>query len=73
MENNLRLLIVDDDPDDREFFMEAVKEVDETIECVTASNGIQPLQWLRHTGHPVPDLIFSDISMPLLNGRNWPK
>jgi CheY-like chemotaxis protein len=50
--------------------MEAVKEVDETIECVTVSNGIQAQQWLRHTGHPVPDLIFLDINMPPLNGRN---
>ncbi|MEO5594102.1 MAG: response regulator [Chitinophagaceae bacterium] len=70
MDNNLRLLIVDDDPDDREFFIEAIKDVDETIECITASNGIQALEWLRDTGHPLPDLIFLDISMPLLNGRN---
>jgi len=69
MKDNLRLLIVDDDPDDRELFMEAVREVDESIECFTAKNGLQALEILRDLNQQLPDLIFLDISMPLLNGR----
>ena len=69
MENNISLLIVDDDPDDRELFIEAVKDVDEDIECVTANNGLQALEWLQDTSNPLPNLIFLDIRMPLLNGK----
>ena len=69
MKTSMRLLIVDDDPDDRHLFIEAVKEVEPDIDCVTATNGAQALELLKDTGHPLPDLIFLDISMPLLNGK----
>jgi DNA-binding NtrC family response regulator len=68
MKNNMHLLLVDDDPDDRELFIEAVKEIDASINCVAAKNGLQALEWLKDDSHPIPDLIFLDISMPLLNG-----
>jgi DNA-binding NtrC family response regulator len=68
MKRNMRLLIADDDPDDRHLFIEAVKEVND-IECITANNGLQALEWLQDTAHPLPDLIFLDISMPQLNGK----
>lgn len=69
MKNNISLLIVDDDPDDRELFIEAVKDVDENIECVTANNGQQALELLKNPLLPLPHLIFLDIRMPLLNGK----
>ena len=68
--NNLRLLIVDDDEDDSDLFIEAVEEVDERIACNTAKNGLAALEWLRDSRHTLPDLIFLDISMPLLNGTD---
>jgi hypothetical protein len=43
MKRNMRLLIADDDPDDRHLFIEAVKEVND-IECITANNGLQALE-----------------------------
>src|SRR5664279_4674386 len=70
MQKHMSLLVVDDDPDDRELFIEAVKEVDQMIECFTAKNGLQALEWLRDQTHSAPDLIFLDISMPMLNGKN---
>jgi DNA-binding NtrC family response regulator len=69
MKKQLSLLIVDDDPDDRIFFIEAAKEVDENIECMTASNGQKALDLLRNSLSSLPDLIFLDIRMPLLNGK----
>jgi DNA-binding NtrC family response regulator len=69
MEKKLRLLIVDDDPDDRTFFMEAAKEIDEDIECITANDGQKALALLRSSLSSLPDLIFLDIRMPLLNGK----
>jgi DNA-binding NtrC family response regulator len=69
MKKKLSLLIVDDDPDDRAFFIEAAKEIDENIDCMTANDGQKALDLLRNSLAFLPDLIFLDIRMPLLNGK----
>jgi DNA-binding NtrC family response regulator len=69
MKNNMSLMIVDDDPDDRTLFIEAVKEVDEHIECITATNGQEALDLLRNPAAVLPDLIFLDIRMPRFSGK----
>ena len=63
--------IVDDDPDDQELFIEALKGLDEFCQCITAFNGQEALQKLN-TDMPVPpDFIFLDLNMPLMNGRQF--
>ena len=63
--------IVDDDPDDQELFIEALKGLDESCTCITAFNGKEALQKLQ-TGMPGPlDFIFLDLNMPLMNGRQF--
>lgn len=65
---DIRLLIVDDDADDRNLFIEAVKEVDEGIECITAADGQQALDLLKNATR-LPDFIFLDLRMPRFNGK----
>ena len=69
MKNSMSFLIVDDDADDRMLFIEAVKEIDKTIECKIARNGEQALKLLSNIEYPLPDFIFLDIRMPRLNGK----
>ena len=69
MKNSLCFLLVDDDADDRTLFIEAVEEIDKTIECKTANNGEQALALLRNTENSLPDFIFLDIRMPRINGK----
>ncbi len=69
MKNSMSFLIVDDDADDRMLFIEAVKEIDKTIECKIANNGEQALKLLKNTEYPLPDFIFLDIKMPRLDGK----
>lgn len=72
MENNKpvrKILLIDDDADDRKYFVEAVQEIDVAIECVTAKDGEQALQLLRDTQFSLPDYIFLDLRMPKINGR----
>jgi CheY-like chemotaxis protein len=56
----------DDDAEEIEFFSEAVKLIDPSIECVTAVDGANALEVLEKM--PVPDLIFLDMNMPKMNG-----
>jgi DNA-binding NtrC family response regulator len=69
MKQNMTLFIVDDDADDRKLFIEAVKELDERIECVSAINGEQALEMLKNPVNALPDFIFLDIRMPRINGK----
>ncbi|WP_153799173.1 response regulator [Foetidibacter luteolus] len=63
------ILIVDDDEDDKQLFFEAVKEVDETIECRAASDGMEALKMLNDKKNSVPDYIFLDLRMPGIGGK----
>ena len=63
------VLIVDDDDDDREMFCEAVNEISKAIVCIHATDGLAALEILTHKNKQVPDLIFLDLNMPGLNGK----
>jgi CheY-like chemotaxis protein len=63
------LFIIDDDVEDQEIFIEAVKEVSSTIRCQTSTSGEDALKKLEQSGEAMPDLIFLDLNMPKLNGK----
>jgi DNA-binding response OmpR family regulator len=65
----MTILLVDDDADDRKLFFEAVRDVDETISCLSAVNGQEALHYLKNSDNAVPDFIFLDLRMPGLSGR----
>ena len=59
---------IDDDVDDQEIFGMAVSEVDASISCVFASDGIEALDKLWGM-EILPDCIFIDLNMPRMNGK----
>jgi len=63
------VLLVDDDIDDQDLFIEAVNEVDDSIECMSASNCEEALDLLKNKKIGMPDMIFLDLNMPRLNGK----
>ena len=69
MKTGKRILIADDDADDKELFIEAVKEIDPYIECITAKDGLHALELLRDVTCSPPDLIFLDLRMPRFSGK----
>jgi CheY-like chemotaxis protein len=69
MSKKRTFFIVDDDIDDQDLFIEAVSEVDKSIECMSASNCEEALEMLRNRRIGLPDMIFLDLNMPRLNGK----
>ena len=66
----ITLLIVDDDADDRQLFINTVHEIDDQIVCMTATDGFQALELLnKPVDTPLPDAIFLDLRMPRINGK----
>lgn len=71
MEHPKTLYLIDDDTDDLEFFCEAAAKVDPSITCVTSSDSLSSLNAFKHYDVPVPDFIFLDLNMPLVDGRKF--
>jgi len=65
----MKVLLVDDDADDRSLFIQAIFQVDRTITCYVMSDGQQALRFLEDVNNPVPDYIFLDLRMPRIDGR----
>lgn len=63
------IFLVDDDEDDREVFLEALHEVNDSFLFVTAEDGEKAMKYLSDDSNRLPDLIFLDMNMPRLDGR----
>jgi len=65
--NHNNILLIDDDADDRLIFIDALDEIAAGIECATAKNGLEAIEYLK-SAIAIPSLIFLDLNMPLMNG-----
>lgn len=68
MSKMLRVLIIDDDPDDRDLFCNGVHAINPEIECLTARHGSDALYLLNLPTFSKPDIIFLDLNMSRING-----
>lgn len=72
MQANKTILIVEDDPDDRELLVYAVKNADPVVEVQLAENGQEAINYLQQqvtSQAPLPGLIVLDLNMPCLDGK----
>jgi CheY-like chemotaxis protein len=65
----MNVLFVDDDIDDREFFIDALSYVDAGISCTLVKDCEEALSFLD-TSTELPEYIFLDIHMPEMNGKS---
>lgn len=65
------IVCLDDDPDDRDLLMSAIKDVDSSYKVINGDNGIKGmyiLEQLKQIGQ-IPCLIILDLNMPLMDGE----
>lgn len=69
MTEPLICLLIDDDHDDSEMFQLAIERTKIPVDCIVANSAIQALKLLKDDEEMIPDFIFVDLNMPLMNGR----
>lgn len=62
--------LIDDDADDQEIFISALGKISPAIRNISAYNGQDALDKLSASKEK-PDIIFLDLNMPLMNGREF--
>lgn len=67
-----QILIVDDDEEDRELFIDVVSRIAPSVTCREACDGEDALALLTGTSL-LPDLIFLDLNMPRIGGIEFLK
>jgi DNA-binding NtrC family response regulator len=65
-----RVLLIDDDEDDHELFLLAMKEIAGSIQCTALSSALIALRQLESRALTA-DVIFLDLNMPLMNGQQF--
>ena len=68
----MKILLIDDDEDDRDIFKEAVSMAVPGIECLMAKDGEEGMSVLKGLA-VLPDHIFLDINMPRMDGKEFLK
>jgi len=68
---DLTCFLIDDDQDDHEIFAMALESVDKNYNCITAVNGQDALEKLNTDKTFIPDFIFLDLNMPVMNGKQF--
>jgi DNA-binding response OmpR family regulator len=63
-----RILLIDDDSDDRHLFCEALGTVAPAITCDCVTDGQEAFKKLASGNAALPDVIFLDINLPIISG-----
>lgn len=66
---NYTIYLADDDKEDRQFFEEVLQEINTDIKFASFENGVDLLKRLLDRSNKLPDFIFLDLNMPLMNGE----
>lgn len=60
----IRVMLADDDEDDRLFFREAFEEIKIKTSVSTLNNGIELMEYLNKPDIILPHILFLDLNMP---------
>jgi DNA-binding response OmpR family regulator len=65
----MKVIIIDDDSEDRQFLIDALKAIDDKLEVLEAPTCMHGLTHLDIRINDPIDYIFLDINMPITNGK----
>ncbi len=65
-----KLFLIEDDEDDQELFLMALRQIDPSIDCTVLSGAHNALCALE-LNETIPDLIFLDLNMPVMTGQQF--
>ncbi len=68
IDKHLHIVIAEDDPDDGEIMIESFAKHNAYRRVDLVKNGLELLEFLRNDPAQKPDVILTDINMPILNG-----
>lgn len=71
MQSGKNFLIVDDDADHRNILILQLRKIDPSIQLFIASDGEEALRTMREEMIVMPDLIFLDLNMPRMDGKEF--
>lgn len=66
--NPIKVLLADDDKDDRFFFERALKKISIANNLTSVADGEQLMDYLSTNSEHLPDVLFLDLNMPRKNG-----
>lgn len=64
-------MVADDDLDDQELMSEALSQLNNSIDIIQLTDGMQVIDYMlkcMKSEEKIPDLIFLDLNMPLMDG-----
>lgn len=64
------ILLIDDDIEEHDIFLSAIKKLPVNIQCSTTGDALTALKNLK-SGEWQTDLIFLDLNMPLMTGQQF--
>lgn len=64
------ILLIDDDEEDQEIFLSVVEQVSAEVDCTCFNDATDALSNLLDQ-KITPDVIFLDLNMPVMNGRQF--
>lgn len=67
-ESTLKILLADDDEDDRTFFSEAIAELKMTNQLTLFNDGKDLMEYMHNPDSDLPHILFLDLNMPYKNG-----
>ena len=65
-----KILLIDDDEDDQEIFLLAMRKLSARASCTCESDATEALKKLA-AKQLNPDVIFLDLNMPVMNGQQF--
>lgn len=67
----IKCYLIDDDIDDHEIFDLALNNLNLNVECRFATNGKAGMELLKADQTFTPDIIFLDLNMPVMGGKEF--